>query len=138
MKEIESTECVITGETLKPNEKRQGTDIIELKTCLKCKISKPHTEFNKQKINKNGLYSYCKCCSREQYKSYFEKNKEKIRLNHRKDYEKFGDKWKITRKKYSSTNLDQIRKSSKKYRDNNREKINEKIRKRYKEISNLD
>jgi len=26
MKEIESTECVITGETLKPNEKRQGTD----------------------------------------------------------------------------------------------------------------
>jgi len=133
MKEIEHTECVITGDISKPNEKKPETDIIELKTCLKCKISKPILEFSKQKQNKNGLYSYCKCCVRKMNKIYFEKNKEKLQLNHKEDYKKFGYKWKSTRQNYQISHRNEFCKYTQKYRNNNRGRINKEIRKRYNE-----
>ncbi|AJS60000.1 hypothetical protein [Paenibacillus sp. IHBB 10380] len=35
---------------------------IKTKKCLKCKEMLPTTEFNQEKKNKDGLYSYCKKC----------------------------------------------------------------------------
>jgi hypothetical protein len=32
------------------------------KTCIRCKLTKPLSEFGKYKPNKDGLYHYCKPC----------------------------------------------------------------------------
>jgi hypothetical protein len=45
-----------------------------MKTCSKCKISKPLTEFNKTKTNKDGLSYLCGECNRESSKAYRERN----------------------------------------------------------------
>jgi hypothetical protein len=53
-----------------------------MKTCSKCKISKPLSEFTKRKSMKDGHHSYCKDCKnfyRKTDKSYRNKEKEKIR-----------------------------------------------------------
>lgn len=36
-----------------------------MKTCTKCNIDKEFTEFHKCKVNKDGLYNYCKNCKKE-------------------------------------------------------------------------
>lgn len=41
-----------------------------MKTCTKCKISKPDSEFYKNKQSKDGLYSSCKTCKNVLTKSY--------------------------------------------------------------------
>lgn len=49
------------------------------KTCSKCKVNKPTTEFNKRRSAKDGLNSHCKCCNRSMCKIYRDNNPEKIR-----------------------------------------------------------
>jgi hypothetical protein len=48
----------------------------DMKTCLKCKTTKPLIEFNKTKSNKDGLSFYCKVCNRKTSRQYREKNKD--------------------------------------------------------------
>jgi len=55
------------------------------KKCSKCKVEKELTEFSKDKVNKNGLQSYCKKCSSKYKKEYRKNNLEKIR----KDYKNY-------------------------------------------------
>jgi Recombination endonuclease VII len=40
------------------------------KTCTKCKIEKDSRKFNKNKLNKDGLNSRCKNCTRAEHKEY--------------------------------------------------------------------
>jgi hypothetical protein len=69
------------------------------KTCSKCKENKDVTDFNKASHTKDGLRTACKECTRKQnlthyynnkeailaqQKEYFEQNKEKIHVRHRK------------------------------------------------------
>ena len=60
-----------------------------MKTCIKCKIEKPITEYHSNPRNKEGKLGVCKQCAKEynliyktsnqEYvKKYYEKNKEKI------------------------------------------------------------
>ena len=42
-----------------------------LKTCSKCKESKPLTEFHKNRGNKDGLHNYCKECNRANTAAYY-------------------------------------------------------------------
>ena len=52
-----------------------------MKTCSKCKITRPTTEFNKTKTNKDGLSYLCKNCNREVSKAYREKNSKRYYEN---------------------------------------------------------
>lgn len=54
------------------------------KICTNCKISKPISEFYKQKIGKDGLRSECKLCHKSKNKEYHSLNKDKYRENSRK------------------------------------------------------
>ena len=82
------------------------------KTCTKCLIEKPFSEFGKDKSSKDGLNFKCKAC----VKAYYEANKERIAER---------------QKKHRKENQEAIRERSKKYRAENRERINEWHRKNY-------
>jgi len=47
-----------------------------MKRCYTCKTDKDKSEFNKNKVRKDGLNSICKECSRERSKRYYRENKE--------------------------------------------------------------
>jgi len=38
-----------------------------MKTCSKCKVPKPLSEFTKRKSSKDGYYCYCKACCKKAY-----------------------------------------------------------------------
>ena len=48
---------------------------IATKMCKLCGLQKPATEFNKNKNNKDGLYTYCKACTSVKAKFYRNKLK---------------------------------------------------------------
>ena len=56
-----------------------------MKTCRKCKETKPLTEYYKDKGMKDGHLNTCKKCRLEQMKEYNSENKEKI-SEYKKDY----------------------------------------------------
>lgn len=72
-----------------------------MKTCTKCKIEKPETEFHLIRSCGDELRERCKLCVKEANRIYREKNKEKAKQ------------------------------TSRQYRENNREKINERQRCEY-------
>lgn len=49
------------------------------KTCLKCKLTKPLSEFTKNAITSDGKDHYCKLCLQERYKLNREKHLQKVK-----------------------------------------------------------
>lgn len=97
-----------------------------VKTCSKCKVDKPFSEFYKKTKAKDGLRSQCKAC----HKAYREANKDK-RKEYFKEYHKANkDKLKSYQKAHYKTNKDKY----KAYREANKEKIKE-YNKAYKEAN---
>ena len=45
-----------------------------LKTCSKCKNTKPHTEFHLHKSSTDGIRKWCKFCCNESNKCWYKKN----------------------------------------------------------------
>lgn len=71
---------------------------VGLKTCSKCKQTLPLSAFGKDKNSKDGLFTYCKLCTR-------------ARIN-----------------KYNEENRDYVNEQQRQYRDENREYLNEQQR----------
>jgi hypothetical protein len=46
-----------------------------MKTCNRCNIEKPFTEYCKRKDNKDGIHRYCKECMNNEFKGYYQKVK---------------------------------------------------------------
>lgn len=58
-----------------------------MKTCTKCKVEKPLTEFNKRASAKDGLQTQCRACHQAAGKKHYQANKQKYietSLNQRK------------------------------------------------------
>jgi|SRR5688572_13727192 len=55
-----------------------------MKTCSKCKKEKSVSEFNKNRLRKDGLQFYCKDCNQEAYSDWKKNNKDKARAGHRR------------------------------------------------------
>lgn len=92
-----------------------------MKTCFKCKIKMPKSDFGKNKNLKDGLHSYCLMCSRN-IKSFNRKKylyKEKEKAYRRKNKEKIYKKQKAYREK----NKEKIKKYKKEYRKKNKERL---------------
>lgn len=43
---------------------------ISVKTCSKCKKTKPIDQFNRRKVSKDGYRGQCQACEREYYRNY--------------------------------------------------------------------
>lgn len=95
------------------------------KECIKCNIVQDIESFSNSKSSKDGKYSYCKSCSRQMCKKYYNENLEYYKkyrdenLEYHKEYSK----------KYYNENKEVILARIKKYHDENKELINEKMKK---------
>jgi len=107
-----------------------------MKTCNKCKIEKPLSDFSKKKQGKYGVSSICKLCSNQHNRAYREANKEKEKARQKayreanKDKEKAyreanKDKIKAYQKAYRESNKDKIKSYHKEYRQSNKDKVRE-------------
>lgn len=56
------------------------------KTCRKCGVTRPTDDFPRLRSSKDGLYSYCKPCTRADKKAWAAKNAEKLREYGRRHY----------------------------------------------------
>ena len=73
---------------------------MKTKICSKCGEEKPLGEFYKNNSSKDGLYAYCKECSRKEHLNFIRNN---------------PDKHKKYKKKFKEENLDWQEKYNKKY-----------------------
>ena len=59
------------------------------KTCSKCRVPKPVTEFNFRRRAAGVRHSYCKDCGRELTHSHYERNKQSYLARNSRAYSKF-------------------------------------------------
>jgi len=85
-----------------------------LKTCSKCKERKPHSEFNKNDRNKDGLRCMCRECQRQYRKENTEKFKQYQRQYHKENKEKIMQQ----RNRYRKENTEKIKQYDNQYRKN--------------------
>jgi len=102
-----------------------------MKVCLKCKIEKSESEFNKRKSSKDGLQQNCRKCNKETYKIWQDENKE-----HKKQYDKIyvqknKDKINERRKKWYSEHKEEKKLYDKKRREANSTRYKEGKHKHY-------
>lgn len=95
-----------------------------MKTCQKCGLTKPKTEFWKQSRNVDGLYGTCKDCAREYDLKI--KNTELSKSRKRKYYVSTQESILEKKKVYYKDNKDIIAKKAKVYREANKELIKHK------------
>lgn len=93
--------------------------VVKTLVCVRCKIEKPETEFNKEKRAKSGKRSDCRLCSREYQKQFHktEKWKEYLKKN--------SDKNKEYNRKFREENREYVRVRQQEYRKRTPEKIAE-------------
>ena len=88
---------------------------MQLKKCSKCGEEKPLEEFYKDKIKKDGRSSYCKICSSQRCKRYYQKNSEVIK-NASSNWQKNNrDKRNAWVKKWKDIHRDEVRASGREY-----------------------
>lgn len=79
------------------------------KICACCKIEKDTEHFSRKSVNKDGLYSYCKQCKKDQDKVYYSLNRDKVIMSV---------------KVRSETIKEHIKEYMKTYREKNHERLN--------------
>lgn len=50
-----------------------------MKTCFRCKLSKPLAEFNRSPSNKDGYHSYCRECQKAHYRENYARHYRNVR-----------------------------------------------------------
>lgn len=93
-----------------------------MKTCSKCKETKPFEMFSKDRSRKYGLYRRCKDC----VKAHYEANKEKYAEYSKAYYEANKERYAA----YREANKEKIAEQTKAYREANKEKMAEKYSRR--------
>jgi hypothetical protein len=95
-----------------------------MKVCKKCNIEKPLTEFHKNRSIKDGYALYCKTCSINKHKTYYQNNKEVIKqktnIYYQNNKETILEKSK-TKPSYHKSNPNYYQN----YRKKNKNKLNE-------------
>jgi len=91
-----------------------------MKTCTKCGIEKPLSEFYKRK---DKYWAHCKKCDYAKVKKYDGNNKEKVAARRKKYYENNKEKAAASNKRYRLNNPEKVAERKRKYRENNPEKV---------------
>lgn len=109
-----------------------------MKTCTKCKESKPLSDFPSDKSRKDGLANKCRPCCYEQWKSWREKNLEHSKTyqrNYRSANPEKVKEWAERHKKpepgksaeytrrWTQKNQDRVKTYGERYRSENRERL---------------
>ena len=90
---------------------------METKICPKCREEKPLEEFYRDKSKKDGRHSYCKICSSQTNKLWYQENLEEVK-NRAKDWKyKNKEKAKIHKKESYLRNFEN---NKHKYRERNK------------------
>lgn len=93
-----------------------------LKTCTKCNISQPLSNFTKKAATSDGINYQCKTCTKEYRAFYNQQNKEAL-LKKSKEYKKnHPEKIKQQTKKYYEQNKDKLKVKNDKYNAVNKDK----------------
>lgn len=101
-------------------------DTVE-KTCSRCCLTKPASEFGKNKSNKEGLQSWFKNCKREHYES----NKDAALEWQRQYNEAHRDQVLEGKRRWHQANKDALNERARRYRADNADAIREGARRRY-------
>ena len=94
-----------------------------MKTCSKCKIEKPRSEFSKKTVAKDGLAHNCKLCAAEYLAAWRIANPEKSRESSVAWANKNPARKKETNKAWRVANKEKISEKGRKYREENPERI---------------
>lgn len=91
-----------------------------MKYCTRCGKYYPATtdNFYKSKVSKDGLYHYCKVCSRKSSREFYgkdEKIKERVKGQSKRWQEENAERYKEKRKEWCKKNPESLKKSKKKY-----------------------
>lgn len=79
---------------------------METKHCPRCGLTKPHSEFHRDRQNKDGLYGYCKDCNKAKAKAWTKANPEKARAQARRRNAEGRGRNSILMRKYGISNAD--------------------------------
>lgn len=85
------------------------------KICFKCHQKKRTNEYHKHKNNKDGLYTYCRQCKKEDDQKYNNKNKDKILERHKEYYQKNKERISEQKKEYQKRTAEKRRKYKREY-----------------------
>jgi hypothetical protein len=100
--------------------------MVDKKTCKTCNLEKKLDEFSKRKISKDGYRCQCNSCLKKIRQEYYEKNKEIIKIKHKK--------WSLNNQEKLKNNIKNFHLKNPEYRKNyhinNKPKINERNKKR--------
>jgi hypothetical protein len=98
------------------------------KTCAKCNIEKPLSDFPNNKNGPLGKASRCRVCKSLDDKQYSKNNAHKISAHKKQKYENDKEKVLQKQKEYRENNKEKKALTDKQYRENNTEKIKERKR----------
>jgi len=93
---------------------------METKRCTKCGNVKFITEFNKSIRGKYGVVSWCKKCSSERCKTYYQNNKDRVKECQRKYRQVNREKLRKKTKEYYWANAKEVNKRGTAYQNNRR------------------
>jgi len=91
--------------------------VIIMKTCTKCKITKPFSEYNKSKQAKSGLKPRCRECQKEDGQEWRDNNPDNKREYYLKNRQTSLD----NSKKYAIRNRDKLKEYNKEYYKENKQ-----------------
>jgi hypothetical protein len=107
------------------------------KVCIKCRIEKNISNFQKRFASNDGFNNYCKICKNDIAKKSYIKNKSKYLDKSKEYYLKNRAKYIKYQKKYYQENILYYREYMKKYRKENKEKRTE-YSKKYQKEHNIE
>ena len=96
-----------------------------MKTCTKCKLEKPFTDFHKHKSQKTGLRSQCKLCTIASNKNYAIENKEKVLIASKKWRENNIDKANAYSRAWNKANPERVKANRDRFMAKNPSKTSE-------------
>lgn len=88
---------------------------MKTKRCYKCKKQRLVKFFYKRKSSKDGLYTYCKKCKKQDDQNYALKNKDKIFEKYKKYYQKNKKRIAKQKQEYQEKNIEKRRKYKREY-----------------------
>ena len=103
-----------------------------MKTCTKCGETKPLDDFNRNRSTADGRNAWCRECSAEDRRRYYEENRDKVRERNRQYREENRDKDRERKRRYYEENRDKELERQRRYQEENRDKVLE-YQRRYRE-----
>lgn len=105
--------------------------ILDMKTCRRCVVSKPKSEFSKQSAQADKLNPYCKECLKKMKQVEYANNKEFILARSKEWRSKNPDKLKAINSAWARNNKAKVRADAKVWRDKNKDKVSANSRRTY-------